>query len=287
MTPHENQSLPSRDGVRRTPLSFLAQKSRLIMLKRSSFASFILALNLTGLPGFAAAAPTAGSAAGSREIISFDSSWRFHLGDEPAAKQSKFDDTNWRTLDLPHDWSIEGPLTPPDLAGKQVVIEFDGVYMNSEVWINGQFLGRRPYGFVGFRYDLTQFLKSSGTPNVVAVRVDDSAEPSLRWYAGSGIYRHVRLITMGYTTFRLNGGVFITTPEITPEHATVQANYIIDGNFFSAAERQAWARNTWNMRPSSREVVLRSSVLGPDDAEVARTESKLMLSNTLPGQVAM
>jgi len=101
---------------------------------------------------------------------------------------------NWRTLNLPHDWSIEGPLTPPpegdsnngffharhrlvsesftlpDAAGKQVVIEFDGVYMNSEVWINGQFLGRRPYGFIGFRYDLTEFLKTDGSPNVLAVR---------------------------------------------------------------------------------------------------------------------
>ena len=100
------------------------------------------------------------------------------------------------------------------VAGKKVVIEFDGVYMNSEVWINGHFLGRRPYGFIGFRYDLTEFLNTNAAPNVLAVRVDDSLEPSLRWYAGSGIYRHVRLITTGYTHFRLDGGVSITTPEI-------------------------------------------------------------------------
>jgi beta-galactosidase len=87
--------------------------------------------------------------------------------------------------------------------------------MNSEVWINGQFLGRRPYGFIGFRYDLTEFLNTNGSPNVLAVRVDDSLEPSLRWYAGSGIYRHVRLITTGYTHFRLDGGVSITTPQVT------------------------------------------------------------------------
>ena len=135
-----------------------------------------------------------GDAQRQREIIPFDTGWRFHLGDEAAAKQPGFDDANWRTLDLPHDWSIEQPINPPpdgeenggffshgigwyrksftlpDSAGKKVVVEFDGVYMNSEVWINGQFLGRKPYGFVGFRYDLTEFLNTNGAPNVIAVR---------------------------------------------------------------------------------------------------------------------
>ena len=143
------------------------------------------------------------AAAGPRKIIPFDTGWRFHLGDDPAARQPGFDDASWRTLDLPHDWSVEGPLarppegegnggffthgigwyrkafTLPAARGQKVIIEFDGVYMNSEVWINGQFLGRRPYGFVGFRYDLTDFLKTDGSPNVLAVRVDDSLEPSL------------------------------------------------------------------------------------------------------------
>ena len=268
------------------------------------------ALGLAALLSFASAAGAADSMPAPREIIPFDSGWRFHLGDDPAAKQPGFDDKTWRTLDVPHDWSVEGPVAkppegegnggffthgigwyrksftlPPSAAGKKVVIEFDGVYMNSEVWINGQFLGRRPYGFLGFRYDLTQYLRS-GAPNVVAVRVDDSAEPSLRWYAGAGIYRHVRLIATGYTTFRLNGGVFVTTPEVTREQATVQANYVIDGNFFSAAERQTWAKNTWGMKPTTREVVLRSSVLDSNGTEIASTESKIKLSNMQAGQTA-
>jgi len=82
------------------------------MLNRSTFAKFILAFNLIALPGFISAVPAAESAPGSREIIPFDASWRFHLGDEPTAKQPGFDDSTWRTLDLPHDWSIEGPLLP-------------------------------------------------------------------------------------------------------------------------------------------------------------------------------
>jgi len=280
------------------------------MFNRSTFASLLFALNLASLPDFPSVAPAAGSATGSREIIPFDSSWRFHLGDEPTAKQPGFDDTNWRTLDLPHDWSIEGPLTPPpegdsnngffthgvgwyrknftlpDAAGKKVVIEFDGVYMNSEVWINGQFLGRRPYGFIGFRYDLTEFLRNDGSPNVLAVRVDDSLEPSLRWYAGSGIYRHVRLITTSYTHFHLDGGISITTPEISPKKAVVQASYIIDANFFTDQERLAWLKDVWKARPVKRKVVLSSSVLDTNGAVVASTESKLTLEDMHAGQPA-
>jgi len=249
-------------------------------------------------------------APGPREIISFDTDWRFHLGDDPAARQPAFDDTGWRVLNLPHDWSIEGPLAAPPAgeknggffahgigwyrktftlpagAGKQVVVEFDGVYMNSEVWINGQFLGRRPYGFVGFRYDLTEFLKTDGSANVLAVRVDDSLEPSVRWYAGAGIYRHVRLITTGYMHFRLDGGISIITPEINADQAIVQANVIVDAHFFTEEERQAWVKDSWHVKPVKRDVVLRGSVLAPDGTVVASTESRLTLESMRAGQRA-
>ena len=282
------------------------------MLNRSPLASLLHALNLSALLGFASVTlAAAGPAPGPREIIPFDIGWRFHLGDEAAAKQPGFDDANWRILDLPHDWSIEQPINPPpdgeenggffshgigwyrksfmlpDSAGKKVVVEFDGVYMNSEVWINGQFLGRKPYGFIGFRYDLTEFLNTNGAPNVLAVRVDDSLEPSLRWYAGSGIYRHVRLITTGFTHFRLDGGVSITTPRITSKNAVVEASYIIDANFFSAEEQQAWAKDVWKAHATNREVVLCSSVLAPDGTVVASTESKLKLEDMYPGHHAV
>jgi beta-galactosidase len=276
------------------------------MNTRSIIASLLASLSLGSTHCLAATDP----APSPRQLIPFDKDWRFHLGDDPTARDPKFDDSSWRLLDVPHDWSIEGPMVrPPDGEGnggffshgigwyrksfpfptdpgQKVIIEFDGVYMNSEVWINGHFLGRRPYGFVGFRYDLTEFLHSNNTPNILAVRVDDSLEPALRWYAGSGIYRHVRLITTSYTSFRLDGGITITTPEITPDRATVEVNAIIDANFFTAAERQAWGRDNWNFHPTNRELVLRDAVLAPDGSIIASTESKLTVTNLLPGQRA-
>lgn len=244
-----------------------------------------------------------------REIIPLDNGWRFWLGDNQEAKQPNFDDSSWRILNLPHDWSIEAPINPPPdgeaIGGffshgigwyrknftfqdstKKVVVEFDGVYMNSDVWINGQFLGRRPYGFIGFRYDLTEYLKKDGTANVLAVRVDDSAEPSVRWYAGSGIYRHVRLITTSYTHFRLDGGVSITTPEVSTEKAVVKAGYIIDANFFTDQELEAWKKGPWEVKPQSKEFTLRSSILDSEGKIIESTESKLTLQSMRPGQTA-
>jgi beta-galactosidase len=282
-----------------------------MMRDPSRLASVLHALNLSAALSFASAALAgAESAPSPRESIPLDNGWRFHLGDDPAARRPDFDDTSWRTLDVPHDWSIEGPVNPPPegegnggyfshgigwyrksftlppTASKKVVIEFDGVYMNSEVWFNGQLLGRRPCGFIGFRYDLTQFLKTNSSPNLLAVRVDDSAEPSLRWYAGSGIYRHVRLIATSYTHFRLGGGISITTPEVSSEQATVQTSYTIDAHFFTDEERLAWAKDVWKARPTNREVLLRSSVLAPDGTVVASTESRFTLDNLHPGQRA-
>ena len=249
-------------------------------------------------------------ATGSRQTIPFDTGWHFQLGDVSAARLPDFNDAGWRTLDLPHDWSIEAPINPPPdgeksggffshgiawyrksfdvdtAAGQKVVIEFDGVYMNSEVWINGHFLGRRPYGFVGFDYDLTEFLNTNGTSNLLAMRVDDSAEPALRWYAGSGIYRHVRLLVTSYTHFRLDGGIVITTPEVSRSSALVVANYVIDAHFFTNAEREAWLTNVWKPQPVTNEVVLRSCVEDLDGKAVAGTESKLLLENMHPGQRA-
>ena len=284
----------------------------LVMRNHSPFVSFLRALNLGALICLASAALTAAApAAGPREVIPFDATWHFHLGELPAASQPAFDDTNWRILDVPHDWSIEGALNPPPegdsnggffshgigwyrktftlpaaTVAKKVVVEFDGVYMNSDVWINGQFLGRRPYGFIGFRYDLTEYLKTDGTPNVLAVRVDDSAEPSTRWYTGAGIYRHVRLIATSYTHFRLDGGLRVSTPQITPGQAIIETDAIIDAHFLTEEERQAWLKDPWKVKPVKRELVLRSSVLAPDGTEVGSTESKLTLTSMQSGQCA-
>ena len=145
----------------------------------------------------------------------FDLGWRFLKADAPGAEAVTFNDSDWRTIDLPHDWMIYGPIAatnatgaegaffpsglgwyrktftaPVDWAGKHVTITFDGVYMLSDVWINGEKLGNHPYGYTPFTYDLTPQLKS-GSANVIAVRVDNSKQMNSRWYSGSGIYRHV------------------------------------------------------------------------------------------------
>ncbi|HTJ10467.1 MAG TPA: glycoside hydrolase family 2 TIM barrel-domain containing protein [Dinghuibacter sp.] len=172
-------------------------------------------LALMAIPGAASAQPATTQP---RQHLSFDHDWRFHLGDTAAAPigpvSAAYDDRSWRPLDLPHDWSIEGAFDkdaptgggggylPTGIGwyrksftlprkGALVSIQFDGVYMNSDVWINGHHLGHRPYGYITFAYDLTPYIKRGA--NTIAVRVDNSLQPNSRWYSGSGIYRHVWL----------------------------------------------------------------------------------------------
>ncbi|HEY9048317.1 MAG TPA: sugar-binding domain-containing protein, partial [Ohtaekwangia sp.] len=142
--------------------------------------------------------------------------WKFQLSDTIEASSANFDDSKWRVLNLPHDWSIEGEFSeknpagvgggalpggigwyrksfvlPPEDKDKNIFIRFDGVYRNSEVWINGTSLGKRPNSYISFEYDLTPYLDFTGKQNVLAVKVDNSQQPNSRWYSGSGIYRDV------------------------------------------------------------------------------------------------
>ncbi len=180
-----------------------------------------------------------------RKIENFNRSWKFNLGDVQDAQVSGFDDSNWRILNLPHDWSIEGefspdyPATPGGGAlpggigwyrkpfqipenekGKLAFIEFDGIYMKSTVWINGHELGTRPNGYISFRYELTPYLKYGQKSNVIAVKVDNSLQPNSRWYSGSGIYRNVRLVITDPVHVD-QWGTYVTTPEVSAQFATV------------------------------------------------------------------
>ena len=162
---------------------------------------FILAAVLTALT------------ASARDRQNFDKNWRFFLGDSIIMSKTDFDDSKWRLLDVPHDWAIEGDfyVSNPSGAGggalpggigryrkhftldkiEKVFIEFDGVYMNSTVYVNGREVGFRPYGYSSFEYDITSYVREGD--NVVAVRVNNSDQPNSRWYSGCGIYRHVWL----------------------------------------------------------------------------------------------
>jgi beta-galactosidase len=170
-----------------------------------------------------------------RSTLDFNSGWKFYLGNDSTAFTPNHNDSAWRKLSLPHDWSIESnfikdaPATnqggslpggigwyrktfmlPASSKNKNVSIEFDGVYRNSEVWINGHYLGKRPNGYTFFQYDLTPDLKYGAEKNVIAVRVDNSQQPDSRWYTGSGIYRNVRLVTKNKIAFDY-AGPFIST----------------------------------------------------------------------------
>lgn len=180
-----------------------------------------------------------------RENVDFTEGWKFYLGDDSIAYNAQYDDAKWRILDLPHDWSIEAdfslknPATPGGGAlpggigwyrkdfvvdksdeGKNVYIDFDGIYWNSKVWINGHLLGERPNGYISFRYDLTPYIKV-GERNVIAVRVDNSKQPNSRWYSGSGIYRNVRLVTTNALHVDL-WGTYVTTPTVAKDNAEIK-----------------------------------------------------------------
>ena len=184
--------------------------------------------------------------------MDFGNDWQFSLGDIPGAERADFNDSLWRKLDIPHDWSIEGefsndhPATPgggalPGGIGwyrksftltnndkkELFFIDFDGVYMDSKVWINGHLLGRRPYGYISFRYDLTPYLHFGDSVNVIAVRVDNSQQPNSRWYSGSGIYRNVWLVKTGEIHFD-HWGIQIKTPDVSESSALVEVKTKID-----------------------------------------------------------
>lgn len=190
----------------------------------------------------------------SRAVL-FDTGWRFQQGHLSGAEQPTYKDTRWRKLDLPHDWSIEdlpgqlpdsivGPFHKAAISGRdggflvggtawyrkhfkldkasangKVFIQFDGVYMNADVWINGHHLGNHPNGYTTFQYELTPYLHPSGSDNVIAVEVKNEGLNS-RWYSGSGIYRHVWLTTLNPLHID-RWSTFITTPSVSDQLATV------------------------------------------------------------------
>jgi beta-galactosidase len=195
----------------------------------------LLSLNINGQPV-------------GRSVRNFNLNWKFYRGDVAGGQQTDLDDSNWRILDLPHDWSIEGPFSrenasctgylpggigwyrkkftvPDNETGRKVFIYFDGIYNNSEVWINGNYLGKRPNGYISFQYNLTQYLNFGGE-NLIAVKVDHSLAADSRWYTGSGIYRDVMLITTEPVHIK-QWGIYCQTPEVTNSKAVLSADITV------------------------------------------------------------
>ena len=220
---------------------------------------------------------------GVRQRLLIDLNWKFIKSDVKGAEEPKFNDSDWRTLNLPHDWSIEGEFREDAISkgpggylptgigwyrkhislssnGKdqQYWIEFDGVYMNSDVWINGQHLGKHPYGYTSFYYDLTPYIKKG--ENIIAVKVDNSVQPNSRWYSGSGIYRHVWLSISGPVHIA-QWGAYITTPEINSSSAKVLVRTSIENHLKMA-----------------KNIILKSVVLNESGKEMAFLETPVSVS---------
>jgi len=178
--------------------------------------------------------------------MDFNRGWKFFAGEVKGAEGTNFNDQTWRTVSLPHDWSIEGNFSAQHPAGndggalpggigwyrktfrlsenlksRQVSVDFGGIYRNSEVWINGHLLGTRPNGYISFRYDLNPYVHFGKKDNVIVVKADNSMQPNSRWYSGSGIYRNVRLVSTGSIAVA-HWGTFVTTPAVTKKGATIQ-----------------------------------------------------------------
>ena len=250
-------------------------------------------VSATGAQAAPLTAPARASAEPGRSIELSDG-WRFALvnpagatdptGAYADAATPGFDDSGWRTVSVPHDWSIElTPTTesnttsgtgflpgglgwyrrsftlPPSLAGKRISVEFDGVYMDSSVYCNGTLVGNHPYGYTGFAFDLTPLLHTDGTtPNVIAVKVQNQL-PSSRWYSGSGIYRHARLVVTDPVHVQ-RWGTFVTTPDLA---ATAPAGH-------AAVRVQTTVANDSGTRA---QVTVHSTVKDPAGRTVARTSS--------------
>ncbi len=203
-------------------------------MKLKLAAAFLLMVSIASAAGDGSA----------RTSTPFDDGWRFSRGEASGAEQPEFADDAWRVVSVPHDWSIEGPFDehaptrgdggflPSGVSwyrktfllsgglreGRCLFVEFDGVMANSEVWLNGHSLGKRPNGYVSFRYELTPHVREGA--NVLAVRTDTSEQPASRWYTGAGIYRHVRLIETSDVRFE-HWRTVVTTPAVSDDWATV------------------------------------------------------------------
>jgi beta-galactosidase len=214
----------------------------------------------------------------------FDFGWKFHRGGAQGAETPTFKDSLWRTIDLPHDWSIQdlpgtnspfnpdaisqvsGGFTtggtgwyrksfviPAEQSKMRILIQFEGIYMNSNIWLNGRTLGNYPYGYTSFWYDITDKIKF-GKDNVIAVKVSNEGENS-RWYSGSGIYRHVWLTVLD-PVHVANWGVSITTPEVTVASAKLNISTTIN-----------------NKSDGELKVNLISHIVDPKGIEITKTGS--------------
>jgi len=218
-----------------------------------------------------------------RVVTPLDTEWRFLRGHATGAEGRGFNDSSWRVVDVPHDWSIEGPYDqaapsgrgggylpsgvswyrksftlPESQRGRRVHVEFDGVMAGARVWVNGRHLGHRPNGYISFRYDITDVLRfgaGDAGRNVISVRTDTTLQPASRWYTGQGIYRKARLVSTD-PVHVAPWGLYVTTPEAAAERALVRVQ-----------------TEVVNASNTPRQVIVRIALLDPAGREVATQEA--------------
>ena len=218
-----------------------------------------------------------------RQRMLLDDNWRFIVADPANAAAKDFDDASWRTVTLPHDWSIERKIdpkapmgggggffpagigwyrlhlnVPADWQQRRVQAEFEGVYMNAEIYLNGQKLAFHPYGYTSFFVDLTSALRV-GADNVLAVRVDNSRQPNSRWYSGSGIYRHVWLDVLN------------------PVHVAPWGVYVIVPKADAATAQVAVRTEVANEASAPKSVTVQTELFSPEGKSVAKLETECQL----------
>ena len=183
----------------------------------------------------------------------FNNGWKFTLSDSACYSFVNYNPSSWKTVNLPHDWSVDLPFestaegctgflkggigwysktfdTPDNFVDKKCYIVFDGVYNNSEYWINGRKLGFHPYGYSPFFYDISDYLNPKGQENRISVRIDHSRYADSRWYTGSGIYRETQLIFTDKLHIPV-WGTFVTTPVVSSERATVNIEVRVKNDY--------------------------------------------------------
>ncbi len=245
--------------------------------------TFIALVIADGHPAFAAERDATVIPNANVRELSINDDWRFSLRDTPSASDLSFDDSDWRELDLPHDWSVEGSFdpklasctaflpcgvgwyrktftVPAELKNKVISVRFDGVSNHSTVWCNGRQVGERPYGYSSFTCDLTPAIQF-GAKNVIAVRVDHSKYADSRWYAGSGIYRNVFLNVVDKVHVATYG-TFVTTPHVSADAAEVNVKTLVQSE-----------------RPEIASVTVVTQIIGAEGKIVASKEE----SNSVPG----
>lgn len=257
-------------------------------MKKYKIITSILVLMALGFSGFAQS-----------EGIKFNDNWQFKLSPSNTPNDQELEKTPWRDVQLPHDWSIELNFDENSPSGnrgaslrggtalyrkyftlekadktKNIFIDFDGVYMNSTVWINGQKLGTRPFGYISFRYELTPFLKFGGEKNELLVRVENQ-QPNSRWYSGSGIYRNVWLVKTGKVHVD-HWGTYITTPVVSHESATVKIQTNVRNSMFKKVSPML---KTQVFDPEGKLLKTLSTSLSISGSEVKSVEQELTVDH--------